>query len=178
MKTLILSVVLLCVWCVAWAQQPLYIVNGRLMDDISSISPNEIERVEELPITEEVIAKYGHRANYGVHIITLTYDKRAQFSDSLDFDAYIARSVVWAEDEPVARVVLRYRVEADGSIRITEELESTDNRLKRRVLKSVEGAPKFTPAMKSGEPVASEGVLYVQLPEGRAMPRKPELVYR
>lgn len=90
----------------------------------------------------------------------------------------IARQVRWDESEPTARVVLRYKITPDGETIVQQELESTDNRLKRRVLKAVAEAPRWHPAQKNGAPVESEGVLSIQLPEGRRMPRQAELVIR
>lgn len=90
----------------------------------------------------------------------------------------IARQVRWDESEPTARVVLRYKITPDGETVVQQELESTDSRLKRRVLKAVAEAPRWHPAQKNGAPVESEGVLSIQLPEGRRMPRQAELVIR
>lgn len=157
---------------------PLYIVNGKIADQIRTIPPEEIEHVEMLPADEETIARYGERAMHGVMLITLRYDEPARFPADSTFGSYIARQVRWADDDPVARVVLRYTITPEGAIRIDDTLESTDNRLKRRVLKAVEGSPRWQPARKNGKAVASEGVLSIQLPEGRPMPRRVELVYR
>ncbi|WP_417015251.1 energy transducer TonB [Alistipes sp.] len=158
--------------------KPLYIVNGKVAEQIGDIPPEEIERVEMLPADEETIARYGERAMHGVMLITLRYDEPALFPADTTFGNYIARQIRWDDDEPVARVVLRYTITEDGSVRVDDTLESTDNRLKRRVLKAVEEAPRWQPARKNGRPIASEGVLSIQLPEGRSMPRRVELVYR
>ncbi len=158
--------------------RPLYIVNGKVMDEIQQIPPEEIERVETLPADEETIARYGERAAHGVILITLRYDEPASFPADTTFGSYIARQVRWEDNDPVARVVLRYTVTPEGIVRIDETLESTDNRLKRRVLKAVEESPRWQPALKNGRPISSEGVLSIQLPEGRRMPRQVELVYR
>ena len=163
---------------VATAQQPLYLVNGVESTDIDSIPPEEIEHIETLPADEETIARYGEKGANGVMIITLRYDSPAQFSDTTTFDRYIARRVRWDDDEPVARVVVRYTVAPDGRAVAGETLEATDNRLKRRVLKALEEAPAWRPAQKDGKAVASQGVLRIQLPEGRPMPRRVELIYR
>ena len=80
--------------------------------------------------------------------------------------------------EPAARIVLRYTVTPEGDTVVAQELESTDSRLKRRVLKAVAEAPRWTPARKNGTPVESEGILHIQLPEGKLMPRQVELVWR
>ena len=84
----------------------------------------------------------------------------------------------WGSDEPAARVVLRYTVTPEGMTEVTQELESTDGRLKRRVLKAVAEAPRWTPALKNGEPVASEGVLPSRLPEGKPLRREPYIRLR
>lgn len=162
-----------------FAQQPLYIVNGTPTDEIASIPPEDIEQVEMLPADEQSVALYGPRASHGVMLITLRYDAPARFeADSLSFGHYIARQVRWDDDEPAARVVLRYKITPEGETVVDSELESTDNRLKRRVLKAVAEAPRWRPAHKNGVPVESEGVLRIQLPEGKRMPRPAELVIR
>ena len=148
--------------------QPLYIVNGKETSEIRSIPPEDIE----------TIARYGQRAAHGVMLITLRYDRPASFPADSAFGSYIARQVRWDESEPTARVVLRYKITPDGETVVQQELESTDNRLKRRVLKAVAEAPRWHPAQKNGAPVESEGVLSIQLPEGRRMPRQAELVIR
>ena len=158
--------------------QPLYIVNGKETTEIRSIPPEDIENVEMLPADEETIARYGQRAAHGVMLITLRYDRPAAFPADSTFGSYIARQVRWDESEPTARVVLRYKITPEGEIVVQQELESTDNRLKRRVLKAVAEAPRWRPAQKNGAPVESEGALSIQLPEGRRMPRQAELVIR
>lgn len=70
-----------------------------------------------------------------------------------------------------------------GDIESTEmlpadELEATDRRLRRRVIDAVEKAPRWQPAMRDGKPVESEGVLRVQLPEGKSIPRPLEFIMR
>lgn len=157
---------------------PMYIVNGKEMTEIRSIPPEDIENVEMLPADEETIARYGQRAAHGVLLITLRYDEPASFPADTTFGSYIARQIRWGDDDPVARVVLRYTIMPEGTIRVDKLLESTDNRLKRRVLKAVEESPRWQPALKNGLPIASEGILSIQLPEGRRMPRQVELVYR
>ena len=158
--------------------QPLYIVNGKETSEIRSIPPEDIENVEMLPADEETIARYGEKAFNGVMVVTLRYDSPARFTAAESFDAYIASQVKWSDDETAARVVLRYKITPDGETVVQQELESTDNRLKRRVLKAVAEAPRWHPAQKNGAPVESEGVLSIQLPEGRRMPRQAELVIR
>lgn len=160
------------------AQQPLYIVNGEEREEIRSIPPDDIEHVEALPADEQTIARYGDRAAGGVMLVTLRYDQPAVFSAETSLSEYIASNVTWADDEPVARVILRYTVTPEGKTVVDQELESTDSRLKRRILKALSEAPDWKPATKNGTPVESEGVLRIQLPEGKPMPRPVELVWR
>lgn len=181
LRTLItLSAVLLltAVGATAAAQQPLYIVNGEVRDDITNIPPDEIVSVERLPADEQTIARYGERAANGVLLVSLKLDEKARFTADTTFAAYIARHVKWEQDDPAARIVLRYRVTAEGRTEVTEELEATDKRLKRRVMKAVEEAPLWEPATKNGRPTESFGVLHLQLPEGKPMPPKIELIMR
>lgn len=178
MKKYLIYLVLLAAALPAAAQRPLYIVNGEERQQIADIPPEEIERVEELPADEETIARYGERASNGVLLITLRYDYPAVFEADSTFGSYIARRVRWDETEPAARVVLRYKVTAEGRTVVDDTLESTDNRLKRRVLKAVAEAPRWRPAHKDGKPVESEGVLSIQLPAGKRLPRPVELVFR
>lgn len=160
------------------APAPLYIVNGEVRQEIASIPPDDIESVEMLPADEENIARYGERAAHGVMLISLRYDQPAAFEAGPSFGSYIARQVKWNENEPAARVVLRYRITPDGDTVVRDTLESTDSRLKRRVLKAVAAAPRWRPALKNDRPVESEGVLSIQLPEGKPLPRPVELVIR
>lgn len=162
----------------AAAQQPLYIVNGQEMEDIRSIPPDDIEHVETLPADEQTIARYGDRASAGVMLVTLRYDQPAVFPSDTSLSEYIASNVTWGDDDPVARVILRYTITPEGKTVVSQELESTDSRLKRRIIKALSEAPDWKPATKNGAPVASEGVLRIQLPEGKPMPRPVELVWR
>lgn len=180
MKKIIFLLFIVCSVVVpARGQQPLYIVNGVERTDIREIDPEIIERMEELPADEFTIARYGERASHGVVIITLKYDEPARFvADTAGFARYVARRVKWSTTDPTARVVLRYRIAEDGSLTILETLQSTDSRLKRRVEKVVEASPRWEPARKAGQAVATEGVLRIQLPEGRPLPRELQLVIR
>ena len=152
-------------------RQPLYIVNGRPAENLRDVPPEDIVSTEMLPADEETIARYGEQANYGVIIVSLRYDTPACFdADTVSFASYIARNVDWGELERVARYVVRFTVQEDGSVAVGEELESTDPRLRRKVLRAVAKAPRWRPATKDGVPVASSHVLRIQLPEGREMP--------
>jgi len=41
------------------------------------------------------------------------------------------------------------------------------------LLKALAEAPRWKPATKNGRPVESEGVLRIQLPEGKPLPGEP-----
>ena len=94
------------------------------------------------------------------------------------FSAYITDRIKWDEKEIAARVAIRYTIEKDGSVTLGEVLQSTDARLRRRVVAEVEAAPKWSPAMRDGEAIKSEGVLRVQLPKGKELLVEPYLIQR
>lgn len=179
MKRALLSLLLLAAALPIAAQEPLYIVNGAVREEIRSIPPADIEHVEMLPADEETVARYGEAANHGVMILTLRYDAPAGFeAEGMDFDAFIASRVKWTATDPPAQVVLRYTVTPEGRVVAGERIEATDKRLLRLVLKAVEEAPLWTPATKNGTPVASDGILRIRLPEGVPMPSERTLVIR
>ena len=161
-------------------REPLCIVNGERIERtevLRDIQPEDIVSTEVLPADEETIARYGEQANYGVIIISLRYDTPARFdADPASFSSYIAGKVGWGELERVARYVARFTVQEDGSVVIGKELESTDPRLRRKVLRAVAQSPHWQPAMKDGHPVTSSHVLRIQLPEGREMPRESAII--
>jgi hypothetical protein len=162
----------------AWAQKPLYIVNGVEMDSVKHIPEENIEHIDHLPANEESVAKYGERANNGVIIVTLRYDKEAKFTGGKSLADYIGERVKWPENYGVARFVARYTIEADGSFRLGSILQSTDHQFRKRVMKVLQSLPKWQPATKQGKAVESEYVLSVQLPRGKEMPREPYIVIR
>ena len=153
----------------AAAQDPIYVVNGQVVSDIRNIPPGDIESTEMLPADEQ----------NGVILITLRYDTPARFPEADgSFNDYISKQTDWDDSLPAARVVLRYKITTDGRTVPTDELEATDRRLRRRVIDAVEKAPRWQPAMRDGKPVESEGVLRVQLPEGKSIPRPLEFIMR
>ena len=162
----------------AQTQTPLYIVNGVEMESVKHIPEENIEHIDHLVADETTVAKYGERANNGVILITLRYDKEAQFMGDKPLADYVAERVKWNESWGVARYVARYTIGADGSFRLGTELESTDHQFRKRVLKALQGVPKWQPATKQGRAVESEYILRVQLPRGKAMPKEPYIVIR
>ena len=162
----------------AWAQKPLYIVNGVEMESVKHIPEKNIEHIDHLPANEESVAKYGERANNGVIIVTLRYDKEAKFTGGKSLVDYVGERVKWPENYGVARFVARYTIGADGTFRLGTILQSTDHQFRKRVLKVLQSLPKWQPATKQGKAVESEYVLAVQLPKGKAMPKEPYIIIR
>ena len=162
----------------AQTQTPLYIVNGVEMDSVQHIEEDNIEHIDHLAANEATVAKYGERANNGVIIITLRYDKEAEFSGGTSLADYVEERVKWPESFGVARFVARYTIGADGAFRLGSILESTDHQLRNRVLRVLQTLPKWTPATKQGKAVDSDYVLAVQLPKGKEMPKEPYIVIR
>ena len=161
-----------------WAQKPLYIVNGVEMDSVRHIPEKNIEHIDHLAANEESVAKYGKRANNGVIVVTLRYDKEAKFTGEKPLADYVGERVKWPENYGVARFVARYTIETDGSFRLGTILQSTDHQFRKRVLKVLQSLPKWEPATKQGKAVESEYVLAVQLPKGKQMPKEPYIVIR
>lgn len=162
----------------AWAQTPLYIVNGVAMESVQHIPEENIEHIDHLPANEESVAKYGARANNGVIIVTLRYDCEARFMGDKPLDDYVAERVKWPENYSVARYVVRYTITSEGEFRLGDELQSTDHQLRKRVRKVLQTLPTWQPATKQGKAVDSDYVLHIQLPKGKAMPREPYVVIR
>ena len=162
----------------AQTQMPLYIVNGVEMESVQHIPEENIEHIDHLAANETTIAKYGEKANNGVIIVTLRYDKEAEFVGEKSFADYVSGRVVWPENYGVARFVARYTIGADGVFHLGSILESSDNQFRKRVLKVLQGIPKWKPATKQGKAVESDYVLVVQLPRGKAMPKEPYIVIR
>lgn len=158
------------------SREPLYIVNGEVRTSVADIPERNIEKIETLPVDEQLVAKYGEKANNGVVIITLCYDVPAVFPLDDNFSHYIASQVVWKEIEPAARFVMRFTVSSDGSLAEGDILQSTDKRFAKRVRKAFAAAPSWSPATKGGTPVESEHLLIVQLPKGKKLAREPYII--
>lgn len=162
---------------------PLYIVNGKRMDytEARDISPRNILSEKLLPADEQTIAKYGNEASNGVVLITLRYDTPARFEiDGKEqrYSNYIAKRIKWGESDPIARVIIAFRVNADGTVSEREVLEASDKRLLRRIQKMMAEAPKWIPAQRDGKGVTTDHVLRITLPQGRQLPPEPVLIIR
>lgn len=160
---------------------PLYIVNGKQISgaDAKKISPRDIVSEKMLPADEQTIAKYGPHAQNGVIIMELRYDTSARFEIDgkvANFSSYVASRVKWGEFDPVARVIISFRVNPDGTVSERDVLESSDKLLLRRVRKVLAAAPKWVPAKREGNGVATDHVLRITLPMGKGLPPEPVLI--
>lgn len=158
-------------------RMPLYIVNGEKMteEQVKDINPKDIMDNHLLPADEQTIERYGHEAANGVVVITLRYDTPARFEiegQTTKYSAYIADRVKWDETDPVARIIISFKVKADGTVGDNDVLEATDKRLLRRIEKAMAAAPRWQPALKDGKGVETTHLLKVTLPKGRTMPRE------
>ena len=156
---------------------PLYIVNGERMSEeqVKGIHPKDIEDNHLLPADEQTIERYGHEAANGVVVITLRYDTPARFEidgQTTNYSNYIADRVKWDDTDPVARIIISFKVKADGSVSDNDVLEATDKRLLRRIEKAMAEAPRWKPALKDGKGVETTHLLKVTLPKGCTMPRE------
>lgn len=156
---------------------PLYIVNGERMSEeqVKGIHPKDIEDNHLLPADEQTIERYGHEAANGVVVITLRYDTPARFEidgQTTNYSNYIADRVKWDDTDPVARIIISFKVKTDGTISDNDVLEATDKRLLRRIEKAMAEAPRWRPALKDGKGVETTHLLKVTLPKGRTMPRE------
>lgn len=156
---------------------PLYIVNGERMSEeqVKGIHPKDIEDNHLLPADEQTIERYGHEAANGVVVITLRYDTPARFEidgQTTNYSNYIADRVKWDDTDPVARIIISFKVKSDGTISDNDVLEATDKRLLRRIEKAMAEAPRWKPALKDGKGVETTHLLKVTLPKGRTMPRE------
>lgn len=162
-------------------RHPLYIVNGQRWShsEVEDIPEDNILRIDTLPADEQTIARYGKEASRGVVLIDLCYDEEARFgSGEQSFADYIASKVEWRSHHGVQRFVARFVVSAEGRVRVTDELVSTNSQFRRRVLRAIETSPVWEPARKRGEAVESHHLLTLQLPKGKAMPKEPYIILR
>lgn len=186
MKRLHLLVALLLLPLFAFAQKSegaLIFVNGEPMtsEQLAAIPPEDIVDFEALPADEQTVEQYGQEASNGVILVELYYDTEARFEvegREQSFSDYIASQVKWGEAEPVAQVVISFLVDEQGRVCDFDTLDSSDRRLERRVVKAMESAPQWIPAMKDGQGVARRKILRVTLPKGKPMPRERVILMR
>lgn len=168
---ILLIISLLCA-TIAVAQQPMYVVNGVVVDGIEHIPQSDIESIDVLPADEDTIAQWGMAASEGVIMVRLIYDTPAIFSADGDdnFTAYLAKHVKWKPNMPAERVSLRITIDKAGVAHVSEVLDSTSRQFLKRVTKAVTEAPRWQPAMRDGAPIESLHLVNLQLPVGKEIP--------
>ncbi len=156
----------------AVAQQPLYVVNGVVVDGIESIPQSDIESIDVLPADEQTIAQWGMAASEGVILVRLIYDTPASFSykGTDNFTTYLSKHVKWGANMPAERVSLRVTIDTEGVAHVTEVLDSTSRQFLKRVTKAISAAPHWQPAVRDGKPIESLHLVNLQLPVGKDIP--------
>jgi hypothetical protein len=162
------------------AQQPLYVVNGRVVETLEGIPQSDIESIETLPADEETIAEWGLEASEGVIVVRLVYDTPATFSAEgvNNFTAYLAKHIKWNDSMPAERASLRILIAEDGIAEVVEVLDTTSRQFLNRVTKTIASAPRWQPAMRDGKAIESLQLVNIQLPIGKELPKDPYVVIR
>lgn len=150
----------------------MYVVNGVVVDGIDSIPQSDIESIDVLPADEETIAQWGMAASEGVIVVRLIYDTPASFSyeGTDNFTTYLSKHVKWGANMPAERVSLRVTIDTEGVAHVTEVLDSTSRQFLKRVMKAIDEAPRWQPAMRDGKPIESLHLVNLQLPVGKEIP--------
>lgn len=172
MRRLTLIVAMLLGAVSLYAQHPMYVVNGQVVDSIDDIPHEAIERIDVLPANEDTIAEWGSGAGEGVIIVRLRYDSEATFNHDgiTSFTDYLASVVRWDESMSAERVSLRIVVDTLGRASIAEVLESTSRHFLKRVERAVNEAPLWQPAMRDGRAMESTHLVNLLLPKGKEIP--------
>lgn len=172
MRCLISLIISLLCATIAVAQQPMYVVNGVVVDGIDSIPQSDIESIDVLPADEETIAQWGMAASEGVIVVRLIYDTPASFyyEGTDNFTTYLSKHVKWGANMPAERVSLRVTIDTEGVAHVTEVLDSTSRQFLKRVMKAIDEAPRWQPAMRDGKPIESLHLVNLQLPVGKEIP--------
>ncbi|MFI3319605.1 MAG: TonB-dependent receptor [Rikenellaceae bacterium] len=154
------------------ANKPLYVINGNIDEDVNidDIPSGIITNIEVIK-GEDAVEKYGQKGSNGVILISLRYDTSPLFSKKISFHDYIIESIKWEDTDPVARVIFRYKIKTNGTVELIEIMESTDSRMRKRIVKAVSSAPKWErPAKLNGKPVETISAERIQLPLGKRFP--------
>ena len=179
MRRLILGLVLLLSSTLLSAREPLYVVNGTVVDSLAGIQQEDIESINILPADDETIATWGERASEGVILIRLIYDTPARHTTGYgSFTAYLADHVKWSDNMPAERVSLRLKIDTEGRATISEVLQSTSRQFLKRVERAIAEAPSWSPAIRDGKPVESITLVNLQLPEGKSLPVEYAVIIR
>lgn len=172
-----------CLGCsIACAQStntnPVYVVNGAIVQSVTDIPEENIEKIETLTADEKTIETYGEQANNGVVLITLRFDKPARFLGGDSLNEYICDRIKWPESPWATRVSMRYTITSKGEFIAGKVLQCTDKRLLQKVRSALKSIPGWEPATKCGAGVDSEHILFVQLPKGKPLPPEPYIIIR
>lgn len=176
----ILSILLLLGATTLSAREPLYVVNGKVVESIKHIPQGDIESIDILPANEDTIAMWGEGAAEGVILLRLVYDTPARFvTEGYDnYTDYLADNVKWDERMPAERVSLRLTIDSDGGVTIAEVLQSTSRQFLKRVTSAIENSPRWEPAMRDGGAVESIVLVNLLLPEGKSLPVEHAVILR
>ena len=163
-----------------WAQQPLYVVNGRAVESIEGIPQEDIESIDVLPADEDTIAVWGLAASEGVIMVRLKFDTPATFSHEgyTNYTSYLANHTKWSNNTPAERVSLRIAVDAQGVVTIDEVLDSTSRQFLKCVTRAISKAPRWSPAQRNGEPVPSIHLVNLKLPANKELPIEYGVILR
>ena len=165
---------------ILWAQQPLYVVNGKVVESIEGIPHDDIESIDVLPADEDTIAEWGLAASEGVIVVRLKFDTPASFSAEgiNNFTTYLAKQIKWDESMPAERASLRLRITKEGTAEVVEVLDTTSRQFLKRVTKAIAAAPRWQPAMRDGKAIESLHLVNIQLPMGKELPKDPYVIIR
>lgn len=162
------------------AREPLYVVNGKVVDSIENIPHEDIESIDHLPADEQTIALWGAEASEGVIVVTLRYDTPATFAAEgcNNYTDYLALNVKWSDNHPAERVSLRINVDKEGVVTIAEVLDSTSRQFLSSVMRAIAKSPRWTPAQRDGEPVESIHLVNLKLPTHKELPVEYGVIMR
>ena len=179
MRTLLTLLTLFCA-STLWAQQRLYVVNGKVVESIEGIPHDDIESIDVLPADEDTIAEWGLGASEGVIVVRLKFDTPASFSAEgiNNFTTYLAKQIKWDESMPAERASLRLRITKEGTAEVVEVLDTTSRQFLKRVTKAIAAAPRWQPAMRDGKAIESLHLVNIQLPLGKELPKDPYVIIR
>lgn len=173
MKRYIIALVALCAATIATAQQPLYVIDGR------AATPEEIEKIistniESMTVIndEEAKAAYAHMGNTENGVV-LIYTRKESDNDEVwlsaevmpkfmggdasSFQLWVMKNIKYPaeaiEKGIEGQVNVMFIVGKDGKVDTKRLmfLDQCDNILHQEVIRVLETAPAWTPAVQKGE---------------------------
>ncbi len=176
MYRLIITLSLLLSSIGAMARSPIYVVNGEQREGIDDIPHEQILSLREQEVSEALIQQWGAAASKGVVFVELKWDKVAQLPNYDSLHQYLEQRVDWRDD--IARISFRYIVTEQGEFKLTEYLEVSSPRARRRVEEALKDLPLWQPATKGDRRVEWSGVVNITLPVGAQIPQDRYLIRR